>query len=274
MSKCILWNLYVFDIKKGFLENRIKIGIAVFIFVFLANVTIKDMLVQQYENGFLGYWSVILGGMPEYVKTDMSMFELPVSWLLFYAYLFYLIGFYPVSDLYGSGTKTLLLSENRITWMMSKYLWIATMIILYFLAFAICLFLNIWLLENTWDFGMQDIENMYGIVHTSIKFSNIFVIWMGIPILMSVGISYLQFTISIYTNAIAGYSLSVIMLVVSAYWMKPFLPANYLMIVRNRLFCDNGMESADGIVLGMGILLVSVLAGCLTFRKKDIYKTA
>lgn len=273
-----LWHLYAFDIKKGFMENWIKIGIAVFMFLFFTNVAIKDSFIYslylQQETGFLGYWMMVLGGMSEYIKTDMSIFEIPVSWLLFYAYLFYLIGFYPVADLYESGTKTLLLSESRNKWIISKFLWIATMVVLYFFVFALCLLLNMWLLEAGWDLGLLEVKQMYGILQTSAGLWQMLGIWFGVPILMSVAISYFQFMVSIYTNAITGYCVSVILLVISAYWMKPFLPANYLMIMRTHLIADNGMKTADGVIFAMAILALSVITGWLIFRRKDIYKTA
>lgn len=272
-----LWRIYVFDMRKGFMENRTKIGIAVFVFLFLANVTVSESIFYSSlgaeGDGFLGYWMSLLGGMREYIRTDQSTFELPVSWLLFYAYLFYLVGFYPVADLYESGTKTLLLSESRNKWMVSKFLWISTMVVLYFLVFAACLFLNMYFLEGAWNLGLPELEQKYGIVPGSVGLWQILVIWMVLPVLMSIALSWLQFALALCTNAITAYCMSVILLVVSAYWMRPFLPANYLMMMRNRLLSWNGMKTEDGFVFGAVLLFLSIAAGCLVFRRKDIYKS-
>ena len=147
-----------------------KIGVSSFIFLFLANITVKNCLIHQSESGYFSYWIMILGGMPEYEKTETSIFQLPVGWFLFYAYLFFLIGFYPISDLYSGGSKTLLLAESRNKWIISKLLWIVTTIIIYFGIFIICLLANAFLIGNM-DAGLSCVANFYGI---SLDTTNLF----------------------------------------------------------------------------------------------------
>ena len=77
--------------------------------------------------------------MPPYIKTDDSVFTIPVSWFLFYAFLFLLVGFYPSSDLYGAGKKTLILSGSRFKWLWSKYIWTVINVIMYYAAMILVL---------------------------------------------------------------------------------------------------------------------------------------
>ena len=102
MNRRIFANLILYDIRKGFRENKIKWLVGVFIFVFFSFITVSNFEVNSPELGFLAYFTNILQGMPPYIKTDDSVFTIPVSWFLFYAFLFFVVGFYPSSDLYGA----------------------------------------------------------------------------------------------------------------------------------------------------------------------------
>ena len=88
MNRRIFANLILYDIRKGFRENKIKWIVGVFIFVFFSFITVSDFSVNSPELGFLAYFTNILQGMPPYIKTDDSVFTIPVSWFLFYAFLF------------------------------------------------------------------------------------------------------------------------------------------------------------------------------------------
>lgn len=272
MNKNNLWRLYIFDIKKGFRENKLKIGVACFLFTFLANITVKNCLIQQNGSGYLSYWIAILGGMQEYVKTETSIFKLPVSWFLFYAYLFFLVGFYPVSDLYSGGAKTLLFAESRNKWVISKFLWIVTTIIIYYVIFLVCLFVNAVLIGNK-DAGLSYVADFYGI-SSDINMRQILVVFFVVPIFVTIAMSFIQFVISITFNALSGYIITITILVVSTYWMKPFLIGNYLMLIRNKLITSGGMKEANGYILGIVISIIMLVTGCLIFMKKDIYKTS
>ena len=88
MNRRIFANLILYDIRKGFRENKIKWIVGVFIFVFFSFITVSNFEVNSPELGFLAYFTNILQGMPPYIKTDDSVFTIPVSWFLFYAFLF------------------------------------------------------------------------------------------------------------------------------------------------------------------------------------------
>lgn len=139
MNRRIFVNLILYDIRKGFRENKIKWIVGVFIFVFFSFITVSDISVNSPELGFLAYFTNILQGMPPYIKTDDSVFTIPVSWFLFYAFLFFMVGFYPLSDLYGAGKKTLILSGSRFKWLWSKYIWTVINVIMYYAAMILVL---------------------------------------------------------------------------------------------------------------------------------------
>lgn len=72
MNRRIFANLILYDIRKGFRENKIKWIVGVFIFVFFSFITVSDFSVNSPELGFLAYFTNILQGMPPYIKTDTA----------------------------------------------------------------------------------------------------------------------------------------------------------------------------------------------------------
>lgn len=51
-------------------------------------ITVSDFSVNSPELGFLAYFTNILQGMPPYIKTDDSVFTIPVSWFCFMRFYF------------------------------------------------------------------------------------------------------------------------------------------------------------------------------------------
>ena len=69
MNRRIFANLILYDIRKGFRENKIKWIVGVFIFVFFSFITVSDFSVNSPELGFLAYFTNILQGMPPYMTA-------------------------------------------------------------------------------------------------------------------------------------------------------------------------------------------------------------
>lgn len=71
-----------------------------------------------------------------------------------------------------------------------------------------------------------------------------------------------------FAGAIAGYIVSIVYLVVSVYWVSPFLMGNYLMIIRNNRLCAGGMDAAAGIISCIIVMVVSIVSGSVYFNRK------
>lgn len=270
MSKHSLCKLFIYDCKRGFQENRYKWLIALFIIAFFIDGTVVSRTISYPDAGFLIYLTDFYRGIAEYVLTDTSIFELPGSWFLYYGYLFFLVGFYPVSDLYGCGMKTLLAAESRNKWLLSKYLWITLQVVCYLGATLVIM--TIWSsLRGNLATPLNLFFHLFGVNIEAIGWGRFWGIWIILPTLVTISLAFLQFTISILIHTLAGYIVSLTILVVSCYWMTPWLPGNYLMLLRSRLMVDNGVPFCTGIFLSTGIILCSILIGLYAFRRKDIF---
>lgn len=270
MRKKSLGKLFLYDCRKGFRENRFKWLIALFVMAFFIDGSVANCTVSTPEAGFLVYLTDFYRGIPEYILTDTSIFELPGSWFLYYGYLFFMVGFYPVTDLYGCGMKTLLAAESRGKWLLSKFMWIAFHVICYFGATLIIM--TLWsMLRGNLTTPPDLFHNMYGIDLETIGWGRFWSIWVIVPVLTAISLAFLQFAVSILFHTITGYITSLTILVVSCYWMTPWLPGNYLMLLRSDLIVDNGVPCSIGIILSIAIIFCSLLTGFIAFRRKDIF---
>lgn len=261
----------IFDCKKGFRENIVKWGVAILLFVFLSDITIKNCLIFHEEMGYIGYLTYLFQGMPEYIRSETSIFQLPVCWLLYYVYLFFLIGFYPISDLYSCGMKSLLSSGSRKKWLLSKYLWVAFNVIAYFIILLITLYCCS-VSRGHIDTGNEAMLVVFGVDMGTLTMTDIIVVWILLPILTAITIAFIQFTICICVNSVAGYITSIVILAISVYWMKTLLPGNYLMIIRSNVLRTDGMDIKYGIILDSVLMVFAIIIGNCCFTKKDIYQ--
>lgn len=262
--------LVKYDCGKGFRENRLKWVIAVFIIAFFTDGILKQSRLYLDESGLFVYMTEFFRGMPEYIPSETSVFELPGSWFLYYGFFFFLSGFYPVSDLYGCGMKTLLATENRTKWILSKYLWTALQAVCYFAAAYLILLL--WsLIFGNFSTPAELCLGLYGTEPAALGPGRLLSTWFILPLTITIALSFLQLTIGIAVSTIAGYIVTLTILTVSCYWMKPWLPGNYLMLLRSSLLTEGGMQFLPGMLLGAGLILCSVTTGVLVFQRKDIF---
>ena len=121
-----------------------------------------------------------------------------------------------------------------------------------------------------WSTKPDDMLMEMGIDMQQFSTGNEVLVWLILPMLCACTIAVVQLTISIFAGAIAGYIVSIVYLVVSVYWVSPFLMGNYLMIIRNNRLCAGGMDAAAGIISCIIVMVVSVVLGSVYFNKKNI----
>ena len=84
------WNsLLKYDFLCGMWNNRFKWAVCFGVFVFLADLSIQTCNMAGIDTGYLGYYTYLMQGLPEYIRTETSIFQLPVQWLIFHGYLFF-----------------------------------------------------------------------------------------------------------------------------------------------------------------------------------------
>ena len=121
-----------------------------------------------------------------------------------------------------------------------------------------------------WSTKPDDMLMEMGIDMQQFSTGNEALVWLILPMICACTIAVVQLTISFFAGAIAGYIVSIVYLVVSVYWVSPFLMGNYLMIIRNNRLCAGGMDAAAGIISCIIVMVVSIVFGSVYFNRKNI----
>ena len=94
-----------------------------------------------------------------------------------------------------------------------------------------------------------------------------------IPLLLLIFLNLLQLLVGLVFGPIWGFAVNGALLLLSAYWMKSFLPGNYAMFRRSIwVLIDRGMVMGNGVALLIGGSLCVIVVGGIVFHRRDILK--
>lgn len=220
------------------------------------------------------YILFLFQGMDEYIPSPETPFVFPAMWLLLFLGSSYLTLSYPLNDLTGIGQQVLMRSGGRKNWWLSKCFWNFLSTFLYFGLIILtvtlfCVALGI-PLSNSLDVEISrmllesyDIPSLAG---------GTFFLWIILfPLLVSLLLNLIQMTVGLALSMVWGFAASAVTLLVSAYWMKPWMVGNFAMFRRSKLFLQyGGMDATAGIILiaiGVGATLI---IGTWYFERYDI----
>ena len=264
------WNsLLKYDFVCGMWNNRYRWAVCFGVFVFLADLSVQTCNMADIDAGYLGYYTYLMQGLPEYIRTETSIFQLPVPWLIFHGYLFFLICSYPVSDLSGCGQQIMLLSEKRERWWLGKVCWCVWNIFFYYVSFN-CIMLVMSRLRGNFFKNTDGLKNVLGIDAGLVNAEEFIMIWACLPVLFSIALGLVQMVLGILIKPVAAYFFTMSYLITSVYWTTPFLLGNFAMILRNRPIITDGLSSYMGMLLCAGVSGAAIFTGRLIVKKKDI----
>jgi len=215
----------------------------------------------------------VFGGMKEYIPSPNDPFLFPAFWLLFYIIIFYTTLYYPFKDLNGFGKQIIVHGGSRKSWWLSKCLWNAVTVSVFFVAIwmAILLYARITGAGMTFQISpyMREIFELNEVVDSPEKWDVRTLLIVG-PWLTAIALSLVQMVLSLLIKPIFSFIVSVIILIVSAYYYSPVMLGNYAMCVRSAQIMTNGMPLKGGIVYCVVVILSSVMIGMVIFRNYDI----
>ena len=101
-------------------------------------------------------------------------------------------------------------------------------------------------------------------------------VWLWLtagPMLFMILLNLVELAVGLLLGTIWGFTVDCVILLLSAYWMNPWLPGNYVMFLRSRwLIPETGMALSQGIWLMLAGSLCMILIGGIFFSRKDILR--
>jgi hypothetical protein len=212
----------------------------------------------------------VMGGAREYVLSADSSFQLPAYWFLFHVYLFFLIGFYPVSELYLGNGQALIRTRSRKIWIVSKLFSIFLNITLYYGCFLLLLLIGN-LLHGGEIIPRNGIIGLGGIAIFNKSISDLFVAFILLPLLVSVALGVIQILMSLFLDPVLSFMAVVGYLIASVFWMNPLLIGNFSMLYRQDWISGKAtIDITTGTVLCFVLTVVALILGVIMFQRKDI----
>ena len=215
----------------------------------------------------------IFGGMKKFIPTPGAVFPFPTVWLLVMALACFSSLWYPLEDLYGFGKTLLTACQSRKRWYLAKAMWCGVTVSLYFALGWVVLLLGCLAMGGkfTWTISpyMMELMEITDVASTVEEWRLTLQLTL-LPWLVAVTLSQLQLCLSLWMQPVLGWVVSIVVLLSSAYYASPFLLGNYAMALRDQQVLSDGVIWQVGALYCMGLLLLCVLAGLISFQHTDI----
>ena len=215
----------------------------------------------------------IFGGMKKFIPTPGAVFPFPTVWLLMMALACFSSLWYPLEDLYGFGKTLLTACQSRKRWYLAKAMWCGVTVSLYFALGWVVLLLGCLAMGGkfTWTISpyMMELMEITDVASTVEEWRLTLQLTL-LPWLVAVTLSQLQLCLSLWMQPVLGWVVSIVALLSSAYYASPLLLGNYAMALRDQQVLADGVIWQVGALYCMGLLLLCVLAGLISFQHTDI----
>lgn len=264
---------FKYDLKIG-LKKNIPVYISAGIYVILSSIVYRVGLKSEGLTGFglLDYYSYMLRGSRPYIPESGERFMIPIEWLLLQLLVIYMIGNYPLSELYNNhGINILLRGNSRKRWFFSKWLWgVLSILLFYGVCWSVLFF-----------FCVMTKAPLFVQLHTNrgillepvlrVKGRGVAELIL-LPVIGQVTMMSFQLSVSLCWNRTEAVILMMILQIWSAYTFSNFLPGNSMMIYRSEVFLESGTSFHNSLMILLVEMVISLLVGLFVFQRCDILK--
>lgn len=265
------------DIKQGIFASRwmlfspLVIGLLVIFDFFIRLDFFKE---ENLKDVFVTWGDLLLymyGGMKEYIPMKGEPFIFPAVWIMSFSLAAVCVLNYPFADMQYFGTQMMVRAGGRKIWWLSKCMWnvLGTLyfhFVLFILTLIACLVKGLPL--NT-DIHMVFVSRLFELKYTT-GYRTASYIPVGVCILtvfIFITINLVQMSLSLYIRPVFSFLLILVYMIMSAYYLNPYMAGNYAMMLRGNWIYEGGIPIWHGYVLSIILVVVSVIAGLVRFDR-------
>lgn len=239
-------------------KNRIRCIVAVFYQIFMSVVVVRNALLTGGTVSFESCWFLSFGGNLEIGVTNADKFELPVLWIIFHAYIFYMLCDQLHDHSVGIGIQRLIRIGSRRKWYFQVCRMDAEIIFFYYL----CYFFILQIVLKIQNIPMD--LNMAGVVLRQYVAACFF-----LPVCCSISIFFIQNVVSLYCSKYVAYVISLAILVCSSYWRAYYLIGNYAILLRMDFYRNSGLHVPTAFMICLAIMIFTLLVGLKKAGSRD-----
>lgn len=276
----MFFRILLLDLKCGLWSQWKKYMLSILFFVICSGILFLQWRNQQYTLPEEAHTVPTLGdcllfffgGCDLYLFDRTRPFIFPAQWMVLLLLVLYLNLYYTNDSLHGIGVQFMTRLKSRSAWWISKSICVTAGVLLYYLLGILTTIVTCLLLGGNLSLQVSpllpDVMEIYAL-HTRQPALNLLPAYM-LSVCTVLFLCQLQLVLTVVMRPILSFLILAAYLLLSSYFMSPFLPANYAMPVRSELYVEGGLAVSTGF-LTIGILLVlTLLIGWLYFKRTDI----
>lgn len=267
-----MYKLIKYDLKCGFVYNRIKLIIGIF-FVLL-NCIYFQMMTDKLPLDDISIGDLIIfmfkGEPVFYLKT--GNFPMPVIYLGFQIVIAALVGYYPNDDITGYGKQVFIRCQNKKKWWMSKIIWCTVTVLFFYLCtYVLIMIFSLFAgYDISFDYHKEIIINTNNIDVPVISPKTIILSGIIMPVIYSVVISLIQVFLSMISNAVISFIIVMVYNFMTVFFANKIFIGNYAMILRNTENSYPVFNPFWGLVISLILIVTVVLLGRIFINKKQL----
>ena len=275
-----LFKLALFDLRRGIREEWIKLAFAFIVCIACCTLMFSQLLQYNQDNrinenisiSVMDFILYNLRGMKLYSPNMDGQYLLPAVWMFNQVMIALIVGYYPVRDLNGYGKNTLLRTQSRSRWLLSKLVWIVCMVIAYYIVIYSASFIFALFTGNSLSFmpGEYITRLFYDIDLQDIYVENFVIFIITMPMLTSIVASIVQVMMSYIISPFISFLAIIVVMLSSTYISNPALIGNASMVIRSRFATPVGFTVEETVLYLAIYLIAALIIGFVYFGNKDI----
>lgn len=268
-----------YDCRRGFSFTWKRYAFLFMIIIFFDFYIMKRVIDYEQINkisldiGFWDYLFQIFQGMPANMEQNkISFFELPAMWLLFHLYLIFCLSGFLQQEEQDYGQQVLIRTKSRGIWWLGKCCWYLVGTAVYYgITFSVTAVFAYFRQGFRPGLSVQLQESLSHIDVRGIEDRSEFIIIVIMPLIVSMGLVLFQLLVSAIFNPMISIIVQTALFAISGYFCTPFLPGNYLMLMRLSEISGEKIKWEYGIGYGLVLIGICFLAGRIYYNRKDLF---
>ena len=224
------------------------------------------------EGSAADYVMYVMQGTPVFNFDPKEYFSIPIYWFAFQMGLAYLLAYYSYDDFTENGRVLLIASGSRKSWWTGKFIYCVLSVVLYFAVCYLAVCAAAWYYGADMSFHMTKslAAELYPSAVVSLGSSDILLISVILPILISMAVSAVQILLGFVVTPVVSFAGVCILYVLSAYYTAWYFAGSYTMWQRMSYVVEDGISPESGLAVATGLLVLTYISGIMYFDNKDV----
>lgn len=235
-------------------------------------VSLNDRFIVSGNGTVMDYYLYCMKGMEIYIFNPKETFLVPIHWFLLQIFAAYIVAYYAHDDYHSCGRNIFLACRDKSSWWISKCLWCACTVIVYYASFFFAVYVTstYYGAKPSLSYSKQVAPAILGNRILKMSSKDTIMVAIVVPIVVMIGVSMLQMFLSFILTPIMSFAIVACIYVISAYYTKWYFVGSYSMIQRSVFFADDGMVAMTGLLLGVTMIFAACSYGKAYFEERDL----